>query len=70
MLEDGGGDRASVAAADVGNDALAYPLVPAPPDRGPRDHPPDAVPALGTFTGVDLDDIVAVEFAFDRTASA
>ena len=66
VLEDGGGDRASVAAADVGNDALTYPL------RYRRRQTEGRVIMhqmrfpLDTFTGVDLTDVVAVEFVFDR----
>jgi hypothetical protein len=67
VLEDGDGDRATVAAADVGNDALAFPLT--LQRRRVEGHVmlQQLRFPLSAFGGVDLDDIVAVEFAFDRT---
>ena len=66
VLEDGSGNRTSVAAADVGNDALTYPL------RYRRGQTEGKVILhqlrfpLEAFAGVDLTDVVAVEFTFDR----
>jgi hypothetical protein len=69
VIEDGDGDRTSVAAADVGNDALAFPIV----NRGRRTEGHVMLQQLrfplSAFAGVDLDDVVAVEFVFDRTAA-
>ncbi|HEX2049074.1 MAG TPA: hypothetical protein VHJ34_00400 [Actinomycetota bacterium] len=61
-LVDGDGDDDSVAASEVGNAALAYPL-----GRG-RDHVilNQVRFPLRRFDGVDLDDIDAVELRFDR----
>ncbi len=64
VLEDGDGFRAELAASDIGNDALAFPI-----RRNGAGHfilnqmrfPLDA------FPGVNLDDIVAVELLFSRT---
>jgi hypothetical protein len=65
VLEDGDGDRAEVAAADVGNDVLRFPLE----RRRMRGHVimNQIRFPLGAFAGVDLDAIVAVELAFSRT---
>ncbi|HEX6917733.1 MAG TPA: hypothetical protein VF140_06605 [Phycicoccus sp.] len=65
VVEDGAGARAEVAAADAGNDALAFPF----DDRAAGGHivlHQMRFPLAG-FTGVDLTDVVAVELAFTRT---
>jgi hypothetical protein len=65
VLEDGSGGRAEVAAADAGNDALAYPF----DDRaaGGKIALHQIRFPLAGFAGVDLTDVVAVELAFSRT---
>jgi hypothetical protein len=65
VLVDGSGDRASVAASDVGNDALAYP-------SGLRRYYGHVILQqlrfpLSSFTGVDLGDVRSVQIRFDRT---
>lgn len=61
-IVDGDGDDASVAASEVGNAALEYPL-----GRG-RDHVilNQVRFPLRRFDGVDLDDVDAIELRFDR----
>ena len=62
VLVDGDGDRAAVAASDVGNQALAYPA-------GNEAHfiLNQVRFPLDDFQGVDLRDVRAVHLRFDRT---
>lgn len=65
VLEDGTGARSELAAADVGNDALAAPF----DDRAAGNHivMHQIRFPLTRFSGVDLDDVVAVELTFTRS---
>jgi hypothetical protein len=65
VLEDGTGARAEVAAADIGNDALAHPRLGA--RRIVHVIMNQIRFPLASFQGVDLTDIAAVELAFSRT---
>jgi hypothetical protein len=65
VLEDGAGARAEVAAADIGNDALAHPRLDA--RRVVHVIMNQIRFPLASFEGVDLSDIAAVELAFLRT---
>ena len=65
VLEDGSGNRVGVAASDVGNDPLAFPL------RGRRFLEGHVIMnqirfPLSGFAGVDLSDVRAVELVLDR----
>ena len=66
VLEDADGTRAEVAAADIGNDVLAYPLE---GRRNPQGHiiMNQIRFPLPAFAGVDLSHVVAVELGFSRT---
>jgi hypothetical protein len=63
ILEDANGSRAEVAAADIGNDVLAYPIS----RRGGHVILNQIRFPLSAFGGLDLSSIAAVELAFDRT---
>lgn len=66
VLEDADGTRTEVAAADIGNDVLAYPLQ---GRRNPQGHiiMNQIRFPLSAFAGVDLSRVVAVELGFSRT---
>ena len=64
VLEDAHGTRTAVAAADVGNDVLAYPIT----RRGAGHVIMNQIRfPLSAFGGLDPSSVVAVELAFDRT---
>jgi hypothetical protein len=66
VLEDATGTRVAVAASDVGNDALGRQLR----RRGPGHLIMNQMRIpLGSFAGMDLTRVVAVEFDFDRVAA-
>jgi hypothetical protein len=64
IVEDGDGDTAAVAAADVGNDALRFPV--SPRGRGHVIMNQVRFP-LSAFDGVDRSSITSVTLAFSRT---
>ena len=63
VLEDANGSRAEAAAADVGNDVLAYPIS----RRGGHVIMNSIRFPLSAFGGLNLSSIAAVELAFNRT---
>jgi hypothetical protein len=63
ILEDANGSRAEIAAADVGNDVLAYPIS----RRGGHVIMNQIRFPLSAFGALDLSSIAAVELAFNRT---
>jgi hypothetical protein len=63
-LVDGNGDRATVVASDIGNDALAYPIG----NRGSGHYILNQLRfPLDRFRGIDQSDIRSVEIGFTRT---